>query len=192
MASEKKSKKTVGSTWKTLSTKPVYNNAWIKVEEHQVINPGGSPGIYGKVSFKNDAVGIIPIDAQGNTWLVGQHRYTLNEWSWEIPMGGSPKKEAPEKTALRELEEATGLKAKKITEILKLHPSNSITDELGYVYLATQLSEGMQLLEDTEQDMKIKKCHFDEALEMAQNGQITDAISVAGIFYLALNWKQFF
>jgi len=178
------------SPWKTLSTQPVYNNAWIKVEEHQVINPGGSAGIYGKVIFKNQAVGIIPVDEQGNTWLVGQFRYTLNDWSWEIPMGGSPLKEDREKTALRELEEETGLKAGKIEQILHLHPSNSITDEQGYVYLASDLSQGEQQLEDTEMDIQLKKLSVDEAIAMAQNGEITDAISVAGLLYVALNRKK--
>ena len=177
--------------WKTLSTQPVYNNAWIKVEEHQVINAGGSSGIYGKVSFKSQAVGIIPIDKEGYTWLVGQHRYTLNDWSWEIPMGGSPLKEDKTKTAHRELEEETGLKASKLTELLHLHPSNSITDEQGYVYLATELSEGLQQLEDTESDIQLKKIPFDEAVEMATNGEITDAMSVAGLFYLAFNRKKY-
>lgn len=171
--------------WKTLSTQPVYNNDWIKVEEHQVINPGGTAGIYGKVSFKNQAVGIIPIDKDGNTWLVGQYRYTLNEWSWEIPMGGSPKKEDTQKTAKRELEEETGLIAGKLVEILQLHPSNSITDEKGFVYLATNLAKGEQQLEDTEMDIQVKKLSFDKAVEMAQNGEITDAISVAGLLHIA-------
>lgn len=179
------------SPWKTLSTQPVYNNAWIKVEEHQVLNPAGTAGIYGKVTFKNQAVGVIPIDDEGNTWLVGQFRYTLNEWSWEIPMGGSPKKEDKQKTARRELEEETGLKAGQLVEILHLHPSNSITDEQGYVFLATRLSEGLQQLEDTEKDIQVKKLSFDDALEMAKNGQITDAISVAGLFYLALNRNKY-
>jgi len=178
--------------WKTLSTQPVYNNAWIKVEEHQVVNPGGSNGIYGKVCFKNQAVGIIPVDEDGNTWIVGQHRYTLNEWSWEIPMGGSPKKENKIKTAKRELEEETGLVSAAIVELLHLHPSNSITDEQGYVYLATQLSEGVQMLEDTEKDIQVKKLPFTDVVEMAKNGEITDAISMAGIFYLALNWQHYF
>jgi len=177
--------------WKTLSTQPVYNNDWIKVEEHQVINPGGSAGIYGKVSFKNQAVGIIPIDEDGNTWLVGQYRYTLNEWSWEIPMGGSPKKEDTQKTAQRELEEETGLVAGRLVEVLRLHPSNSITDEKGFVYLATDLSQGKQQLEDTEKDIQVKKLTFDEALEMVQNGEISDAISVAGLLYLALNKSKY-
>jgi len=173
--------------WKTLSTQPVYNNAWITVEHHQVMTPGGTPGIYGKVSFKNQAVGIIPVDEAGNTWLAGQFRYTLGEWSWEIPMGGSPSDEDSSVCALRELEEETGLVAGEITELLRLHPSNSITDELGFVYLATALSEGVQQLEDTEQGMQIKKLPFDDAVKMAQKGEITDALSVAGLFYLAIN-----
>ena len=106
-------------------------------------------------------------------------------------MGGSPLKEDKTKTALRELEEETGLKAGNLTELLHLHPSNSITDEQGFVYLATELSEGQQQLEDTESDIELKKIPFDEAVEMAQNGEITDAMSVAGLFYLALNREKF-
>lgn len=173
--------------WKTLSTRPVYNNAWIKLEEHQVITPGGSQGIYGKVSFKNNAVGVIPIDNDGNTWLVGQFRYTLNDWSWEIPMGGAPKKEDPVITAARELEEETGLKSGNIQQLLYLHTSNSVTDEQAFLFLATDLSPGQQQLEDTEQDIQLLRLPFDEALEMAQNGRITDALSVAGLLHLALN-----
>ncbi|HED32920.1 MAG TPA: NUDIX hydrolase [Gammaproteobacteria bacterium] len=173
--------------WKTLDSQSVYSNAWIEVEHHQVLTPGGSEGIYGKVCFKNQAVGVIPVDKAGNTWLVGQFRYTLGEWSWEIPMGGAPHSESSSNCARRELEEETGLIAGKITELLRLHPSNSITDERGVVYLATELSEGVQQLEATEKDIQLKKLPFDEALEMAQQGGITDAISVAGLFFLAMN-----
>ena len=177
--------------WTTLDTHLVYDNAWMHVEESHVINPGGEPCVYGKICFKNEAVGIIPIDEDGNTWLVGQFRYTLNKWSWEIPMGGSPKQEATEKTAKRELQEETGLVAKTITQLLKLHPSNSITDEVGYVYLATGLSKGLQQLETSEQDIQVRKLPFDEVINMANNGEITDAISLAGIFYLALNKNKY-
>ncbi len=177
--------------WKTLSTKPIYNNAWIKLEEHQVINPGGKPGIYGKVSFKNDAVGVIPVDDEGNTWLVGQFRYTLNAWSWEIPMGGSPRHEDPLATAYRELEEETGLKAGSMQQLLYLHTSNSITDEQAFLYLATQLSPGVQQLEDSESDIQLRKLPLDDAVMMAQSGEITDALSVAGLYHLALNRQRY-
>ena len=106
-------------------------------------------------------------------------------------MGGSPLKEDRIKTASRELEEETGLIAGEIKELLHLHPSNSITDEQGYVYLATDLSQGTQQLEDTEKDIQLKKLPLEQAIEMAQNGEITDAMSVAGLFYLALNRDKY-
>lgn len=171
--------------WKTLSTKAVYNNSWIKVEEHQVINPGGGEGIYGKVHFKNKALGIIPLDEDNNTWLVGQYRYTIEEFSWEIPMGGGPLTEDILAAAQRELKEETGMEAEKWQEILRIHTSNSVTDEIGYVFIAENLSPGERQLEESEADLKLWKLPFSEALEMVINGEITDSISVAGILKVA-------
>jgi len=178
------------SPWKTLSSQLIYDNAWISLIEDQVINPAGKPGVYGKVCFKSQAVGIIPVDDEGYTYLVSQHRYTLNERYWEIPMGGSPLSEDCLLTAHRELEEETGLCAAKMQKIQRLHTSNSITDEEGFVYLATGLSKGQRALEDSELDMQLKKLPLDEAIKMAQNGDITDAISVAGLLFVALNKKS--
>ncbi len=178
--------KTRANPWVTHSSVDIYDNPWIHIEEHQVTNPAGKPGIYGKVCFKSQAVGIIPVDSDGNTWLVGQHRYTLDEWSWEIPMGGSPLSEDCRATALRELKEETGLQAKSITQVLRLHTSNSITDEEGFVFLAQDLTQEQTEFEDTE-DIEVLKLPLKEAIAMAQDGRITDAISVAGLCYLALN-----
>lgn len=171
--------------WKTLSTKPIYNNAWINVEEHQVINPGGGKGIYGKVHFKNKALGIIPMDEHNNTWLVGQYRYTIEEYSWEIPMGGGPLAEDMLSAAQRELKEETGMKAAKWQEIMRIHTSNSVTDEVGYVFLAEKLTAGERRLEESEADLELWKLPFIEALEMVINGKITDSLSVAGILRVA-------
>jgi len=170
--------------WKTLSGKLVYENPWIRVDEYQVINPSGNPGIYGKVSFKGRAVGIIPVDAEGNTWLVGQYRYTLNEYSWEIPMGAVPFTETYEEGALRELKEETGLIANRLDFLCKIHTSNSVTDEVGMVYVATELTEGATEFDDTE-DIKVKKLPFKEALEWVMDGRITDSLSVGGILKYA-------
>lgn len=175
--------------WKTHSTETVYDNPWIQLQHHEVTNPAGKPGIYGKVCFKSQAVGIIPVDENGNTWLVGQHRYTLDAWSWEIPMGGSPLAEDCTKTAARELEEETGLVAGELIEIMHLHTSNSITDEEGRIYLARNLTSGKQSLEETE-DIEIQKLTLKDAVQMAQDGRISDSISVAGLLYVALNAKQ--
>ena len=171
--------------WTTLSSKTIYSNPWIEVEESQVITPAGKPGIYGKVHFKNTAVGVIPLDENNNTWLVGQYRYTLNEWSWEIPEGGSPEHELPLETAKRELKEETGIIATHWEEIMKIHTSNSVCDEVGFLYVAKGLTIGEPEFESTEADMQIKKLPFHEALEMVMNGAITDSLSVAGILKVA-------
>ena len=176
--------------WKTLSSKDIYSNSWIKLQEDQIINPAGKPGIYGKVCFKSQAVGIIPVDEQGNTWLVGQYRYTLDAWSWEIPMGGSPLEEDCQHTAQRELEEEAGLLAGNMKQIQYLHTSNSITDEQACVFLATDLKPGLQQLEDTEQGLEVWKLPLKEAIDMAQDGRITDAISVSALLYIGLNFDR--
>lgn len=166
--------------WKQISSKEVYDNAWINVREDRVINPRGGKGIYGKVSFKNKAIGIIPVDNEGNTWLVGQHRYTLNEYSWEIPMGGGLVENDLLESAKRELKEETGLIAAKWTNIMRIHTSNSVTDEEGFVFLAEELTQGETDFDHTE-DLQIKKLPLKEALRMVMEEEITDCISVAGI-----------
>lgn len=148
--------------------------------EDEVLNPKGGQGIYGTVQFKNLAIGIIPLDENQNTWLVGQYRYPLDEYSWEIPMGGGPLNIDPLESAKRELKEETGLSAKSWKKFIKIHTSNSVTNEVGYGYLATDLTEGETEFEDSE-DLVIKKIPFQEAYEMCLDGAITDSLSLAAI-----------
>ena len=171
-------------TWKKLGSRVVYDNPWITVYEDHVVNPGGGENQYGHIHFKNKAIAIVPLDDQGNTWLVGQDRYTLGAYSWEVPMGGAASDEEPLDAAKRELKEETGLSAAKWTNIMHLHTSNSITDEEGFVFLAENLSEGEPEFEETEK-LEIQKLSLDRALEMVSSGQITDAISVAAILKIA-------
>lgn len=175
--------------WKTISKKFIYSNPWISVEEHQVINPKGGTGIYGQVHFKNKAIGIVPLDNNLDTWLIGQYRYTLEEYSWEIPMGGGPEQEDLIVNAKRELREETGLSAAKWTNILRIHTSNSVTDEEGFVFLAEELTLGETDFDETE-DLQIQKIPFLEALEKVVNGEITDAISIAAILKVEKILKQ--
>jgi 8-oxo-dGTP pyrophosphatase MutT (NUDIX family) len=170
--------------WKIIESRQIYENPWIKVQEDQVLNPSGNPGIYGTVHFKNKAIGIIPIDAEQNTWLVGQYRYPLDEYSWEIPMGGGKIGIDILESAQRELKEETGITAKKWTKIARIHTSNSVTDEEGFVFLAEELTLGETEFEDTE-DLQIKKLTLHEALEMVMRDEITDSISVAGLLKVA-------
>jgi 8-oxo-dGTP pyrophosphatase MutT (NUDIX family) len=170
--------------WKFLRERQVYSNPWIDVVEHDVINPSGGAGIYGLVRFRNLAIGIIPLDEHRNTWLVGQHRYALDAWSWEIPMGGVPKSEDPLAGARRELREETGIEAGSWRELMRLHTSNSVTDEAGIVYLAEQLTFGPTEFGATE-DIRIRKLPLADAVRCVTDGEITDAISVAGLLGLA-------
>jgi len=166
--------------WQIISGKEVYDNKWINVTEYDVINPNGGKGIYGKVHFKNIAIGIIVLDDDLNTYLVGQYRFTLDEYSWEIPEGGGPLDADPIESAKRELLEETGLVAHEWTPVLKMHLSNSVSDEYSIIYLARNLEQQTAMPEETEQ-LIVKKIPFNEAWLMVENGLITDAMSVAAI-----------
>lgn len=166
--------------WKTLSSEKIYENPWIRVREDQVLRPDGQPGIYGVVHFKNRAVGVLPVDPDGAIWLVGQHRYPLQAYSWEIPEGGCPATESPEETATRELREETGLSAGRLELVATAHLSNSVSDELGYVFRATELTEGADEQEGTER-IAVRKVAWNEAWRMLKAGEITDSLSVIAI-----------
>lgn len=133
--------------------------------------------------MKNKAIGIIPVDDEGYTWLVGQYRYTLDEYSWEIPMGGGRKDESILEAAKRELLEETGLVASKWKKMNRVHTSNSVTDEEGWVFVATQLQQKNAHPDETE-DLELLRVHIDEAIKMAKDGRITDAISIIGLLLL--------
>ncbi len=175
--------------WITLQSKAIYNNKWITVTEDDVINPKGGKGIYGKVHFKNIAIGIVAMDEEQCLWLVGQYRYTLNAYSWEIPEGGSPHAENSLDGAKRELKEETGLVAAQWQELFRMHLSNSVSDELAVVYLATGLIQEEATPEDTE-DLRLQKVSIARAYEMVETGVITDSISVAAITKIKLMQLQ--
>jgi ADP-ribose pyrophosphatase len=172
------------NNWKKLNTIVPYENSWIEVQHHEVINPSGGKGIYGQVNFKNIAVGVVPVDAQGFTYLVGQFRFPIEEYSWEIPEGGCLRGEDVWEAAKRELIEETGFLAEKWTLISKIHTSNSVCNEVGYIYMAENLTAGPSNPEETE-DLQVKKVSLKEAIEMVMQDKITDSISVAGILKVA-------
>lgn len=170
--------------WTTKGARQVYENPWIRVREDEVVQPDGKPGIYGVVQFRNKAVGVIPIDDEGYTYLVGQYRYPLNVYSWEIPEGGCPEGENPLEAGKRELLEETGLIAEKWELLCKSHLSNSATDEEATLYLAEGLKQGIAQPEGTER-LSLRRVPFVKALDMVTNGEITDAMSMLAILLLA-------
>ena len=170
--------------WKKISSEVKYDNPWINLTEYKVITPAGTEGIYGKVHFKNIAIGVIALDKEGNTYLVGQYRFPLDLYSWEIPEGGCPEGTDWLTAAKRELKEETGFEALTWTEILQMHVSNSVSDEFAVVYVAQDLIAGDAAPEDTE-DLQVIKMPFKQAVEWVMEGKITDSISVAAI----LKWN---
>lgn len=175
--------------WQRLTSKLAYENPWIAVFHEEVKTPKGTDGIYGVVHFKGTAVGVVPIDDAGNTWLVRQSRYTLNDFTWEIPEGGAKEDEPTLHCAQRELEEEVGLRATEWRELLRMHLSNSVTDESGVIYVARGLSSCAQNLEPTE-DIQVRKLPLQQAIDMVLSGEITDALSVAALLRLALELKS--
>lgn len=170
--------------WETLAAREVYENPWIQLTEFQVKNPAGNPGIYGVVHFKSIAVGVVPYQ-DGCIWLVGQYRYPLKRFSWEIPEGGGSFEVSPLETAKRELKEETGMTAANYQKIVEMHLSNSVSDELGVVYLARELSQGEAEPEETE-ELYIRKVSLETAFEEVEKGVITDSLSVGAIYKLML------
>lgn len=167
--------------WVTHSTRTVYENPWIRVTESQVTNPSGNPGIYGVVHFRNRAIGVVPIDAEGHTWLVGQYRYTLGSYEWEIPEGGCPEGESSLEAAKRELREETGLIAGQYRVLLdNLALSNSVSDERATIYVATDLTQAEADPEETEA-LQVRRLPLEEAIAMVRRGEITDSISVIAL-----------
>ena len=172
--------------WLTYKTDIVFENNWIKVENSRVRNPAGSDAIYGVVRFKNKAVGIIPYQ-DGCIWMVGQTRFALDEYHWEIPEGGVPiaTGETMEEAGRRELAEETGLRAQTLKPLFQMHLSNSVTDEWGQVFLATELTQGENDLEETE-DISVLKIPLQVAYEAVEAGLITDSLTITAIYKLKL------
>lgn len=171
--------------WTVTGEKDIYSNPWIGLTEYQVINPSGNPGIYGKVHFKNIAIGIVPLDEELNTYLVGQFRFATGQYSWEIPEGGGPLGIDPLESAKRELLEETGLKATHWQEVQRMHLSNSVSDELCIIYLAYQLEQHEPEPEETEQ-LTVRKLPFSEVYQMVCDGTITDSVTVGAILKVQL------
>lgn len=172
------------SPWRTLASREVYDNAWISVREDAVVRPDGEQGIYGVVHFKNIAIGILAIEDEF-IYLVGQYRYPLDRYSWEIPEGGCGEGEDPLAAAQRELEEETGLRAANWEKMGEAHLSNSVSDELAIWFLATGLTQGEHKPEGTEQ-LKVRRVTFQEASAMASSGEMTDALSLLAIMQFQL------
>lgn len=171
---------TTRGPWTLRTSATIYENPWIGVTHHEVLRPDGQPGVYGVVHFKNLAIAILPLDDDGNTWLVGQHRFPLDLFSWEVPEGGGSLGSDPLAAAQRELKEETGIVAERWDEILRMHMSNSVSDESAVGFVARGLRFEAAEPEGSEQ-LTVRKVPFSEVFAMVMRGEISDALSVATV-----------
>jgi 8-oxo-dGTP pyrophosphatase MutT (NUDIX family) len=174
------------SPWTIRSQRAIYRNPWIAVTEHDVLTPAQTSGIYGTVEFQTSAVGIIPVDAQGHTWLVGQYRFPLARYSWEIPEGGCPRGEAPLAAAQRELAEECGLVASGWRLLLQMDLSNSVTDETAAIFLATGLTDLGRLSPEETEALRLHRLPLSEAFARVRSGELRDSMTVGGLQRLEL------
>ncbi|MEO0983741.1 MAG: NUDIX hydrolase [Pseudomonadota bacterium] len=163
--------------WQVHRTKVSFKNPWIRVESSDVTHPDGSPGIYGVVRLANLATGVLPIDNDAATWLVGQHRFPFDAYSWELPEGGGAKDVDPQVSAARELEEEAGVKADSWALLGTWPLSNSVTDEIAYGYVAWDTEAGAAAPEPSE-ELALKRMPFAELVDRCLKGDITDAFTV--------------
>jgi 8-oxo-dGTP pyrophosphatase MutT (NUDIX family) len=171
--------------WTRRSRRVAYDNPWITIWHDDVGRPDGSPGIYGVVHFANLAVGAVVLDDRDRVLLVGQHRYTLDAYSWEIPEGGVPAGESARDGAAREVREETGVEAGDWREIVRFHLSNSVSDEAGVIFAARATGSG-PASPDPSEELVVRWLAFGEALAMVASGEITDAMTIMGLQQIAL------
>lgn len=166
--------------WTKLDEKLVYESPWISLFHQNVLNPSGNPGTYSIIHFNKLAIGILPLDEDYNTWIVGQFRYPMKTYTWEIPEGGGSRNEEPVDSAKRELLEECGIIANKWDLIQEMQLSNSATDEVALLYIARQLSFTDAQPEENEQ-LTVRKIPFSELYERVLKGELTDSLTVAAV-----------
>ncbi|KAA5801668.1 NUDIX hydrolase [Alkalicaulis satelles] len=164
--------------WTIVSERLAYENPWVRLRHYEVRQPDGQASVYGVFEPHNLAIGIVPVFADGTIMLVGQHRFALDAWSWELPEGGGPRDVDPLLTARRELKEETGLTARRWAQIADYDVSNSVTTERAIGFIAWELEQGEPEREGSEADMQMRRVGLQQALAMAMSGEIRDGFTL--------------
>jgi 8-oxo-dGTP pyrophosphatase MutT (NUDIX family) len=169
--------------WRIKSARTIYSNKWIMVREYQTVAPTGADAQYGLVHMHNHAIGVLPIDEEGRTILIGQERFVFGAYSWELPEGGGNPERPALEGAQRELSEEAGLKAEHWLELFRdVSFSNSTTDERASAFIAWGLGPDQSFEKDSSEELSVRRVSFAEALKMATSGEITDAFTLVMLF----------
>ena len=171
--------------WTTLNEELRYETPWIAVSHHDILDPSGTQGIYGTIHFKNIAIGIVPLDEELNTWIVGQYRYPIQAYSWEIPEGGGKRDIPPIDSAKRELREEVGIEASRWSEVLRMDLSNSASDEHAVIFVAQGLTFHAPQ-PDHDEELEQRKLPFAELFQMVKRGEVRDSLTVAAVMKVQL------
>lgn len=163
--------------WRTLHSRTVHTSPWLDMLENAVITPGGNESRYSHVHFKNFGIAILPIAENGDTWIVGQYRYPIGQYTWEIPEGGGPVEKDPLASAKRELKEEAGIKAERWDLIQKAFMSDSATNEYAYSYMARDLDIGEPEPEEDE-ELELRRIPFEELFQMVLDGRVQDSLTI--------------
>lgn len=164
--------------WQDHGSRTVYDNPWLALTEHEATAPTGLAATYGVLRPKNVAVGVLPLHSDGTVTLVGQSRFALMNYSWEMPEGGAPFDEAPLDGAKRELAEEAGLSARIWREVLRMELSNSMTDERAIAWLAWDLVE-VPVDPDPTEVIATVRVPFMTLMAEIDRGAVRDAFTVA-------------
>ncbi|PIW07574.1 ADP-ribose pyrophosphatase [Candidatus Collierbacteria bacterium CG17_big_fil_post_rev_8_21_14_2_50_45_7] len=170
-------------TWKTLSSKPVYQNRYMTVTEDELETDNGDKVVYGIVRKEPFSV-VIPWDGT-KLLLVGQYRPSAEIFSWEFPMGHA-ELDSPLVAAQKELQEETGLIAHDLTQIASFYPALGTMNQLGYLYVATSWTLGERDLEPSEQGMQLKWVSLPDLTNLIADGTIKDGPTITALKYFEL------
>lgn len=169
------------AAWRTLTSRPVYANPWIRVREDVAELPDGRTTLYGVVECA-PAIGVLPFVDPRTVVLVGQYRYVARGFYWEMPTGGVLPGESEETAVQRELAEEAGYEAARLEKLCAFHSSKSVMDETAHIYLAEGLRPVARDGDDTE-FIEIRPFPFDEVVRMVETSQIRDAMTVVAVLH---------
>jgi len=167
--------------WTVFDKEIRFETPWLRIDDYNALRPDGAPTRYGVVHFKNTALGVLPLFENGDTLLVGQHRFPADRYSWELPEGGGDPRQDPVAEARRELEEETGYYATEFQEYLRMDMSNSVTDEIAIGYIATNLVPG-RTNPDPSEVLETRRIAFKDLLNECVSGQIFDSLTLVMVF----------